>query len=1519
MKPVITLRQLEEQYQAFSRRGMGGRWALSGFDYQLGLSLNQFFEQILVSGPAGAEVAFDSLSDLAERQGEILFFSQAKRTLTRAKLRDAWMEFLDLDRFLESEQPDLRERARYRVVCAVGAAKLQDYEDASELGLEGDDAARWDYVRERYLGWEERVDPRASLVARLWTLVKTPFIFVDSCHGLLLRGLGNNVSSEDIAESLLRNYEGQMDRDLLAGRPLSPHEFRFEVAGEGRVLTGERPTISDLNGGCFMARPALLDLVLERLDATHRIDSTLRGARKLPVIWIGGGSGAGKSALLLQVLRAWVERYDVPAIYLGHFAKEIPETLRRLGSSGGVIAIDDLYAPGVRSPDLWSEVSRLASLVTSVTVLACGPADYFAEFRDLCGREGTLEPMHVDVPPLDHDEGTVYLEWYRGRRGGAASDLPSRNFVIAAFVLERRRRGDASLEEFAARLKQRLEEMGLLTDFRTALAVNRLGLQMPGWFFNGHQDALRRLNDEALIVSTTEAEDRSEVWFHPQVASALYDLWRPPATSREARAEDIRVCFRAVREEPDAASTLLQLLTKKTTRLDENVRRAAATAIWEDLVEDVPPFLKLRLMRECRDAGMGFGLDLTSCVPQAKILGWLQDPGMDSSGWASTLLLFWDSFDEGHRASLDKEAYEWLQWHGDLAQWNLVWQRLWRNSGQDRGRLSNLALPWLQEHPESRGWTFVFQGLVDSGESGPALLVAARAWLEHGEPTAADLAVWAKVQNLGLEPEEGVRLLVVRGSKQRYRYVVGKMLAILQKDAAAFPNAVLDGLKEAQDGDRWPYLFEGLCKAVWWPLSAHRARLSSCGRGWLNDREDKPAWTHVWQSLIEFDPKDTELREKGRAWLTGREYKPGWNYVWRSLLELDPEDTDVREKGRAWLSGREDKPEWSYVWQFLLELDPEDTELCEKGRAWLIGREDKPAWNYVWQCLLKLDPEDIELRESGRVWLGGREGKAEWTHVWQRLLELDPEDPELRKGGRAWLSGHEDKPEWSHVWRLLLGLDSEDSGLREIGCAWLSGRGDRPEWNYVWQRLIEVDTENKGLGAIGRGWLGGREDKPDWAFVFGRLLERDQEDAELHETGCTWLKGREDRLEWNYVWRRLLDLHPEDTGLCETGRAWLSGRGDHPGWTYVWQRLVELHTAELHTKDTELMGAGHAWLRGHKDQPRSNYVWQRLLELDPENILRLLTQRIPPDRRKTIRAWLAGREDKPEWTFAWHRLLELDPEDTELREAGKVWLKGREDQPAWNHVWQHLFKLNSRDPVLRDAGHAWLPGREDRPDWGQLWQRLFELDRKNTALRELGQAWLSGNEDKPEWNYVWQRLVELEPKDKTLREKGRNWLTGREDKPEWSHVWQRLFELDRKNPALRVSGRAWLVGREDRPGWNFIWQRLIDLDPKDISLRTVGRKWLTGREDTPGWNYVWQRLLELNPRDTTIHETGRDWLAGRENKPAWSHIWEKLFDLNPGDQQLRAIGSSWLTTRNSRPEASHVIRRLRSANRPSTR
>jgi hypothetical protein len=320
MPMPLPLSALEKAWRAHPLgrdRGAGGRRSLTGFSYQLALSLDQLLTAAF-SGSPPTELLCDSLGDLTRLSDGAAYLIQVKATLTADRAREAAREALDVDAFLMEQFPDLRDGFRFSVWCRRREGKLEPREiTASALGLSGSEGERWLRLRERLLPVEIRPDPHLLIVLRLFPYAEAPFALADALLGTLLRRLGEDVASDQIALELLRLMQDQrrrVDSDPEPpGRLLEPQDFVPAASETALVLVGDRPRLEDLVDGCFMPRLGWVHAVIEKLAPLLEAFTESAGTRRaLPVVWLEGTSGSGKSVLLLQTLEYLVLERGIP-------------------------------------------------------------------------------------------------------------------------------------------------------------------------------------------------------------------------------------------------------------------------------------------------------------------------------------------------------------------------------------------------------------------------------------------------------------------------------------------------------------------------------------------------------------------------------------------------------------------------------------------------------------------------------------------------------------------------------------------------------------------------------------------------------------------------------------------------------------------------------------------------------------------------------------------------------------------------------------------------------------------------------------------------------------------------------------------------------------------------------------------------------------------------------------------------------------------------------------------------------
>ncbi|HEU0012663.1 MAG TPA: hypothetical protein VFQ45_03230 [Longimicrobium sp.] len=1317
MLSLEALHQEWAEHPLGRNRARGGRVALGGFLYQLYLTLDRFYSYV-IDGNRDAQFVFDGLSDLAELQGDLVYLTQVKATLDARSLVATAVEALAVCQFLDECHPELRDRIRFQIVTRrVRTPEVLGIESctAAHMGLNDVDAQRWESVRNRFLPVQIRANPKIDLAIRLWPHARGCFSLVERSLGRLFSDLGENRSSDEIVEGLLKAWDEARSEQAPPGQLLGPRELSSIQTVAGAVVHGVRPRPKDVSDGCFMERPAFQEAALNRIRKTvESLDLESSPNRKtIPIFWIVGPSGAGKSVLLLLLMREIVVQGEAEgANYLGELAHLLPRSLTYFAGSTerAVIVVDDLFAPEHRDRELWREIAEVAfnsSWRQLPWILTCGPTEQLKEFKNEALRHPELHLVEIHIDAMSQAEQLAYHTWYQERTGTRVPISDEPILVAAAWGYELRRQVKLSPDAFVARFCQRLKDLDIEAPARAAIALNRYGLSAPEALFAAHETELNLLTTEGVYRISEPATHRRGQFFHPGIAKIIYDAITP---KRELvrRADDLARGFGAMLGEDQLAHRFIEWLNAPNTRalLSPELKREILVAMWPALRQRGPAPVVLSCLQRWHEMTREADLDVSSLGAISQLNEWFEAMPAGDSSWGIAFQLIWANASEAQKPTLYLRGRAWLErsfncgtW-SDVLQLSWVWQQLWKY--RPERELADLGLLWLYDHPAHASWGRVWQDIFDSGFRAPDLLNTALVAIPCQRESTADLPIWRKVASL--EPTQASFISAVTRKLARVRssYAMNQGIHFLLTFGGEhlLTCNLVSSVADCVDEPGWAYLWQALSRRQ---VAANLPRMEPeirrdlilLGRKWLRGREDQLEWSFVWQRLIELGLDREDLLSTGRDWLGGREDRPDWSHVWRRLIELRFEREHLLPIGRDWLTGREDYPDWTIVWDRLVKLGFEIETLISIGTDWLAGREDSPRWSAVWLRLVKLGVHPESLLPVGREWLDGREDHPSWPYVWQFLVEPGLANEELIPVGLTWLAGHEGRAEWVYVWQRLLELEFRREHVLSVGRDWLAGNKDMREWPSVWHQLVELGFEHENLFAIGRDWLVGREDRSEWTFVWRRLtLLPGIETADVLKMGLEWLAGHEDRPEWGYVWQHLVNLQFEMDDLLATGWTWLAGREDKRAWSHVWQGLVD---------------AG----------------------FDHEVLL------------STARDWLIGREDKPEWNYVWRRLVELGFDRVHLLSIGRDWLSGREDNPGWAFVWQCQLKYGFGTKQLLSIGSDWLVGREDRSEWSHVWQRLVEHGYEMEKLLAIGHVWLVGREHRPEYPYVYGKIQDL--------------------------------------------------------------------------------------------------------------------------------------------------------------------------------
>ena len=436
----VSLVELGDQWSRHDlgrRRAAGGLNALGGFAYQLAISLEEFVDRAN-HGDADAAIAFETLSDVAAQQGDRFYLIQVKATLTSTTAVDVAEEALAVDAFLAECHPELRERFTYAVHCRAWTSGNPRKLTIERLKLSGTEGERWEMLRGRVQEPVVRPDPRLRLVLRLYPQVDDPFRLVAEMTGEQLSLLAAREPPTVIAERLLGLLNDARNRLQVEPPPwlVGADDF-IAVQGNTDITLGQQPTLSRLTAGAYMRRRGRVDAIVDDVEEQLAVGG---GEDALTVCWLSGGSGVGKSVLLLQALEELAQR-DGPVLHLLNPTDTALEAALAYWHKRGaqvVIAVDDLYAPPRRTDEQWDRLIDLAMhprRTRAMVVLTAGPRNYLEAFDQRVRQSEAFRIRELPVRGLDESELAEYRTWFeRADRSGSAA---ARRVAV-------RRRGAAS-------------------------------------------------------------------------------------------------------------------------------------------------------------------------------------------------------------------------------------------------------------------------------------------------------------------------------------------------------------------------------------------------------------------------------------------------------------------------------------------------------------------------------------------------------------------------------------------------------------------------------------------------------------------------------------------------------------------------------------------------------------------------------------------------------------------------------------------------------------------------------------------------------------------------------------------------------------------------------------------------------------------------------------------------------------------------------------------------------------------
>jgi hypothetical protein len=482
------------------KRAYGGIWALAGYSFQAAVYLLDFCRSLIAERPLPS---IEELSDIVcPAEGRLIAVIQVKRTLTRDTLKLALREFaLILQLVKDRNELGLLDSLRFQVACRRREPNVVwpwplDASSYEESFTEFNTVSA--FLADPFI--VEQADPIGDLWALLWgNGVRDPQHIINAAAGRLLDSFGRPDFLPALHRDLVSLFESAPRRTEKSrvGTLLHVEDVRPapEAVDSRRYVVGGGFGFKEVREGCFKPRPRIFNSLRAEFEQWLADSEDRLSEREIPIFWIDGRSGEGKSVLLRQLV-AHVLLCQPDRLPIFEVSRElVPQALKERRDAGHVVllAVDDLYAIGNR--EAWDEslFHLLEADLPPVLILTCGPTEQREEFE-----RRFSEPIRVTrftVPQLDEEERQQFIDWFSLRVGRARTKTPITENALLVQVMFELAEG-TTLVEFSRRFGRRIERAGALLAVQRILALSSLYLETPVGLLgqSTERDAIKRLS-----------------------------------------------------------------------------------------------------------------------------------------------------------------------------------------------------------------------------------------------------------------------------------------------------------------------------------------------------------------------------------------------------------------------------------------------------------------------------------------------------------------------------------------------------------------------------------------------------------------------------------------------------------------------------------------------------------------------------------------------------------------------------------------------------------------------------------------------------------------------------------------------------------------------------------------------------------------------------------------------------------------------------------------------------------------
>lgn len=853
-----------------------------------------------------------------------------------------------------------------------------------------------------------------------------------------------------------------------------------------------------LMDGLFAPRPELLASLLESYVSWLTTTAEAFRRRHLPIFWIDGRSGDGKSVLLLQLAASILRFGPDLLIYQAAHADAVPALIDFAYHASNddrliLIVAEDLHR--VTEPEAFSAALKLLLDYKRqrIGILACGPTPEKTAF--LCAH-ASLEATTWTVPPLSSLDLSLFSRWFQTE----ITPTTALDRAILVEVLFSSNIG-SPLSAFARTFAERLRTFGVLETTCRIVAINALDLGAPDALFQSlaERDSIQRLAqaDQLHFEWKTESWGPGVRLVHGAIAWKLFKaLSADPLRGLSASAQLARTLASVLKATGLPCGFGLRLVASIRTRLGWYLRDA-------EVFIDANQFLG-QLLQQTTDNSVAATFVATEILAEV-----IRSSGVSVDAAALSVSLRAieeDSIPPALRLTVSaqlailesrhliasqglRERAEALVVSGEIADVSAItiqtlvergisqpgilerWILAQRDSDIPKpllcfalktlgatANLSAIVNRWIRTKPEAVQEPLAI--LVGANNDSETVALATE-WIRTNPVTPNAASILAPLLRRNINNESIVALAetwVIEHSKEAQVLEVASVL--LSAHGVNFGRALEPTLAVLKEHADRPAVANLLAPAIRSFRSS--SALLEFALDWLRRNWTASSSAQIVGALLHFTRGTDQTTEVVRSWIASRPENDQVGQIVSSMIRQRRDNRVILQDALSWILRNWDGNTVSDPISTLLNVHSADLETRKVAFDWVAQHPAGAGVQNVISSLINVDADDVRVHGLALRWIEANPSHRFVPQLLSTLLRASPEQPELRQMAVAWIEKHRQMAEAGHLLATLLFVSKGHAEVVGLARAWIAANEHRRhEQHQVLASLIGTTVDKE--------------------------------------------------------------------------------------------------------------------------------------------------------------------------------------------------------------------------------------------------------------------------------------------------------------------------------------------------------------------------------------------------------------------------------------------------------------------------